>query len=88
MSGQGHLARGSHTHMSNMRFSVRAQPRSEPDPELQALRPKEADAPKPDATEPDATKPVATEPDATGPVESKDEQQQGGMFAAIKRLFE
>lgn len=44
MSGQGHLARGSHTRMSNIRFSMQAKPRDYLDPELAALH---AEPPKP-----------------------------------------
>jgi len=44
MSGQGHLARGSHTNMSNIRFSTRARSRDFLDPELAALH---GDPPKP-----------------------------------------
>jgi len=44
MSGQGHLARGSHTRMSNIRFSMQAKPRDYLDPELAALH---TEPPKP-----------------------------------------
>jgi hypothetical protein len=37
MSGKGHLARGSHTNMSNLRFNVQAKSRDYLDPELAAL---------------------------------------------------
>lgn len=37
MSGQGHLARGSSTRMSNIRFSMQAKSRDYLDPELAAL---------------------------------------------------
>ncbi|MEO7521366.1 MAG: hypothetical protein ABIW79_06070 [Gemmatimonas sp.] len=79
LSGQGHLARGSRTNMSNMRFSVRAQPRDELDPELQALRPAEPPTPPP---------PPRPAPQPRNDEAPKEEQPSGGMFAAIKRLFE
>jgi hypothetical protein len=82
LSGQGHLARGSHTNMSNMRFSVRAQPRSELDPELQALRPVEAEAHRPRAEEQSVT------PDEVPPQAIDSEPvPDGGILASIKRLF-
>ena len=83
MSGQGHLARGSRTNMSNMRFSVRAQPRSELDPELQALRPAEPVTQRPRAEESAAPVPEAAPPPATESAPAAN----GGMLAAIKRLF-
>lgn len=96
MSQQGHLARGSKTNMSNMRFSVKAQPRDYLDPELQALRPadsaplaeprvkKEYQPPAPAAAAsagaPDPTPGAGREPVA-------DAASSGGLFGAIKRLF-
>ena len=80
MSGQGHLARGSRTNMSNMRFSIQAKPRAEPDPELQALRDQAPAAPaQPPAAAPAAAGPAASAPD--------DAPQNGGVLDAIKRLF-
>ena len=93
MSGQGHLARGSRTNMSNMRFSMRTQPREELDPELQALRPAEAMKPAAFALPtalptalPDAI-PTAV-PTAVPPAGPPGlSESRGGMFAAIKRMF-
>jgi len=82
LSGQGHLARGSFTNMSNMRFSVRAQPRTELDPELQALRPVEAAQPVTPVTP--VAPVVAPQIVDTEPV---DTVAHNGVFAAIKRLF-
>ena len=39
MSGSGRLARGDHTHMSSLKFSMQAKSRDYLDPELQALHP-------------------------------------------------
>jgi len=52
LSGSGHLARGSHTNMSRINFSVRSRSRDYLDPELQALRPVVGAAP-PDVAPPD-----------------------------------
>jgi hypothetical protein len=81
LSGSGHLARGDRTHMSNLRFSVRAQPRTELDPELQALRP--SPAPERDANVADPAPPPAVTSEAPAPGSDQD----GGFFSAIKRLF-
>ncbi len=81
LSGQGHLARGSFTNMSNMRFSVRAQSRTELDPELQALRGVEVVQ---------AVVPVAPVLPVVGvPVvePTSGAAVNNGVFAAIKRLF-
>ena len=80
LSGQGHLARGSFTNMSNMRFSVRAQPRTELDPELQALRVVE---------DVQVVEPVTPVPVVAAPVVevTNDAIVNNGVFAAIKRLF-
>lgn len=68
LNQKGHLARGSFTNMSNIRFSVKAKPRDYADPELQALhddpstlKPKhvraaEAEAAKAEATKAEAAK--------------------------------
>jgi len=93
LSGQGHLARGSHTNMSSMRFSVRAQPRQELDPELQALRP-HAPAPA-QRSEPSGMPTAASErpPDAVAPpgdlpaASAPAPDEGSGMMAAIKRFF-
>ena len=80
LSGQGHLARGSFTNMSNMRFSVRAQARTELDPELQALRVVE------DAQ---VVVPVTSVPVVAAPVVEVTHEAavNNGVFASIKRLF-
>lgn len=84
LSGSGHLARGSHTKMSSMKFSVRAQPRTERDPELQALRPADP-MPAPTPTPAPAPPPEwAVDPNPAPPTTSA---ADGGFVAAIKRLF-
>jgi hypothetical protein len=85
MSGQGHLARGSRTNMSNMRFSVRAQPRAELDPELQALRPTEPVVPAQEVETTPVSDVEKIEPPSSTP--EKDAGHGGGMFGAIRRLF-
>ena len=103
LSGQGHLARGSRTNMSNMRFSVRAQPRTERDPELQALHESSA-APHVGPIESAAAASVAAASVAaaaaapaldpvppaspiTPPVAPPVAPHGDGLVAAIKRLF-
>lgn len=90
MSGQGHLSRGSRTNMSNMRFSVKAQPRQELDPELQALRPvaSPTTSAPPSAPAPAAVAAAAPEPGpepAPPPTPPADPGE--GIIAAFRRLF-
>ena len=96
LSGSGHLSRGSRTNMSNMRFSVRAQPRDELDPELQALRPKEPAVAPPRAAAPDPPAASVPPPAAAAPAAAPTPAPEpsapvadggGGFIAAIKRLF-
>ena len=88
MSGQGHLARGSHTNMSNMRFSVKAQPRKELDPELLALRPEPAAEVVEVINEKSLDLPVnAAASEKTSDEIVGEDQRDGGLLASIKRLF-
>lgn len=90
LSGGGHLARGSKTNMSNLKFSVQAKPRDYLDPELQALRPEAPATPAPVAVNypVDAGAPVAPAvAPAQAPLSPEAPPTTGGFFGALKRLF-
>lgn len=67
LSGTGHLARGSHTNMSRINFSMTAKPRDYLDPELQALRPAVAAARVEPAPPPVVEAPLQSAPAASVP---------------------
>jgi hypothetical protein len=95
LSGQGHLARGSRTNMSNLRFSIKAQAREELDPELQQLRMASglspSDAAKPrasaEAVQQKVEVPPVIEAVPAPPSAPSADGKASGFFAAIKRLF-